>query len=393
MSFHPPAVRCMAEHILNCLREHRSRSTVGARCPPLFVGVQGPQGSGKTFLTSRLREQLGTSPHSLTVAVLSIDDIYLPHASLAALARAHPFNPLLQGRGQPGTHDIGLGSALLRGISKINESVDGPGEVELPVFDKSLFGGEGDRLPHGKVLRPPVDVFILEGWCVGFYPTSTSVIKERWNAGVSGLEDCFDIKSFVRMEDVLAINDQLKAYVEWWEMLDAFIQVSVRFRYPAADGRCVDRWQIKGPSPYKIIYKWRLQQEHYMKARNGGRGMTDEQVKASVFSHSTAVLAYACSSVSWTGTSQGMSSSQTALPLVRVKGAGQDGLEMDWRWSLDQRGNLSAHPSSDIPPMEKSVIDIWMGRRTFQRYYSIYFPSSDEWYVHWLWMCVTRRRT
>ncbi|KAL4071295.1 P-loop containing nucleoside triphosphate hydrolase protein [Scleroderma yunnanense] len=262
-TFHPPAVRHMAEHILNCLREHRSRFAVGIRCPPLFVGVQGPQGSGKTFLTSRLREQLGTSPHSLTVSVLSIDDIYLPHDGLTALARAHPQNRLLQGRGQPGTHDLTLGNTLLRNIRRINDSVGGTTGVELPVFDKSLFGGEGDRLPRGMLLRPPVDVFILEGWCLGFYPTNASVIEERWNAPVPELEDCFDMKSFVRIEDVLAINDRLKAYVEWWEMLDAFIQ-------------------IKGTSSYKIIYKWRLQQEHDMKARNGGRGMTDEQVKAFV---------------------------------------------------------------------------------------------------------------
>ena len=31
--------------------------------------------------------------------------------------------------------------------------------------------------------------------------------------------------------------------------------------------------------PYVPIYKWRLQQEHAMKAQNGGKGMTDEQVK------------------------------------------------------------------------------------------------------------------
>ena len=31
--------------------------------------------------------------------------------------------------------------------------------------------------------------------------------------------------------------------------------------------------------PYVHIYKWRLQQEHAMKAQNGGKGMTDEQVK------------------------------------------------------------------------------------------------------------------
>ena len=40
--------------------------------------------------------------------------------------------------------------------------------------------------------------------------------------------------------------------------------------------------QIKPPDehPYTHIYKWRLQQEHHMKARNGGIGMADEQVVA-----------------------------------------------------------------------------------------------------------------
>ena len=32
-------------------------------------------------------------------------------------------------------------------------------------------------------------------------------------------------------------------------------------------------------NPYVHIYKWRLQQEHAMKAQNGGKGMTDDQVK------------------------------------------------------------------------------------------------------------------
>ena len=31
-------------------------------------------------------------------------------------------------------------------------------------------------------------------------------------------------------------------------------------------------------SSYDQVYKWRLEQEHYMKARNGGKGMTDDQV-------------------------------------------------------------------------------------------------------------------
>lgn len=38
----------------------------------------------------------------------------------------------------------------------------------------------------------------------------------------------------------------------------------------------------ENPSQYSIIYKWRLEQEHYMKAHNGGVGMSDDRVKTSV---------------------------------------------------------------------------------------------------------------
>ncbi|KIJ65926.1 hypothetical protein HYDPIDRAFT_87458 [Hydnomerulius pinastri MD-312] len=255
----------MSEHVLHCLTQHRSCYSPETRCPPLFVGVQGPQGSGKTFLTSRLRAQLSESPHSLSVAVLSIDDLYLPHSGLMALAEANPQNRLLCGRGQPGTHDVELGSTVLERLKRINNSEAGPAEVELPAFDKSLFNGEGDRAFHGEVIRAPVDVVVLEGWCVGFYPVSKEVAEKRWSEPVKGLEDSFDMRTFVTLDDVLAVNDRLTSYVTWWEALNAFIQ-------------------IKGPasSPYAIIYKWRLQQEHNMKATNGGRGMTDEQVKTFV---------------------------------------------------------------------------------------------------------------
>ncbi|KAF9228422.1 P-loop containing nucleoside triphosphate hydrolase protein [Gyrodon lividus] len=260
----PLTVHEMANHVSDCLEAHRTRFSSQMRCPPLFVGIQGPQGSGKTFLTSHLRSLLSESPYLLSVAVLSIDDLYLPHAGLMALAETHPQNRLLRGRGQPGTHDIELGSIILEKLKRINGSEGGPAEVELPVFDKSLFDGEGDRVAHGKVVRAPIDVVVLEGWCVGFYPVSGKVAEQRWKQPVEGLDD-FNMPTFISLEDVIAVNGQLKSYVKWWDALDAFIQ-------------------IKGPStsPYAMIYQWRLQQEHNMKAKNGGRGMTDEQVKVFV---------------------------------------------------------------------------------------------------------------
>ncbi|KAH7927448.1 P-loop containing nucleoside triphosphate hydrolase protein [Leucogyrophana mollusca] len=261
----PGAVSHMAEHVLRQLQAHRSHFSPDVRPRPLLVGVQGPQGSGKTFLTSHLRSQLISPPHELSVAVLSIDDLYLPHSELKALAEKHPHNRLLHGRGQPGTHDVPLGKSILEQLKRINDPSDESMGVELPAFDKSLFDGEGDRVPRGTRVAAPVDVVVLEGWCVGFYPVSEAVVEQRWEQPVKGLEETFNMKAFVRKEDVLAVNERLKEYVEWWRSLDAFVQ-------------------IKGPSesPYTVIYKWRLQQEHNMKAKNGGKGMTDEQVKTFV---------------------------------------------------------------------------------------------------------------
>ena len=79
----------MSEHVLKQLARHRAGQTAGAGSP-LFVAVQGPQGSGKTFLTNLLREALTSQPHSLSVVVLSIDDLYLPHEQLVAVAKAYP---------------------------------------------------------------------------------------------------------------------------------------------------------------------------------------------------------------------------------------------------------------------------------------------------------------
>jgi len=227
-SLYPPAVHAMMNHVWNCLKAHRARFSPRSNCPPLFVGVQGPQGSGKTFLTSRLRSLLADPPHSLSVTVFSIDDLYLPHTGLTALAEAHPRNRLLHGRGQPGTHDVALGRSILMGLKAINDGAGtgtgGPGEVSLPMFDKSLFDGAGDRVPEASVVRGPIDVVVLEGWCVGFYPVQRAEIEVRWKRRVPGL-DGFDMRQFVSLEDVLQVNDMLGAYVGWWDALDAFIQV------------------------------------------------------------------------------------------------------------------------------------------------------------------------
>ena len=221
----PPAAAHMERHILQHLEAHRKRFSPEIPKPPLFVAVQGPQGSGKTFLTNCVRDSLSASPNANKVAVLSIDDLYLPHAGLVSVAEANPNNRLLRGRGQPGTHDVEGGTRLLAALKRINEDAANDTTIEVPIFDKSQFNGEGDRLLQGTVISGPIDVVLFEGWCVGFHPTTVEEINKRWETPVQGLGPEFFQRKGFRREDVLDINERLRAYVPWWSFFDLFIQV------------------------------------------------------------------------------------------------------------------------------------------------------------------------
>ena len=40
-------------------------------------------------------------------------------------------------------------------------------------------------------MRPPVDVVLFEGWCVGFYPISREEIERRFARPVTGFGEAF----------------------------------------------------------------------------------------------------------------------------------------------------------------------------------------------------------
>lgn len=215
MSPYYPAVSHMSDHVLSNLSRHRSFPD--RPIAPLFVGLQGPQGSGKTYLASLLRESLTAEPHNLSVAVLSVDDLYAPYSGLCKIEQMNPGNRLLKGRGLPGTHDIQLGTDVLSALRRIND--DEVATVTLPVFEKSLHNGKGDRLTEGLLVKSPVDVVVMEGWCMGFGTIDNDELERRWTM----MDD--EIKDWCRIKDIRVVNDKLREYVDWWQFFDVFVQV------------------------------------------------------------------------------------------------------------------------------------------------------------------------
>ncbi|ROT38723.1 D-glycerate 3-kinase [Sodiomyces alkalinus F11] len=212
---------------------------------PFLVGLNGVQGIGKTTLVRALATALDSQGHP--TLVLSIDDLYLRHADQLALAAAHPENPLLQHRGQPGTHDLPLARRLFHDLLARRPA-------RVPSYDKAAFAGQGDRAPSAswRPVNPPfVHVVIFEGWCVGFRALPDAAAVEARRARPSRT-----LASHA-LPDLLFVNDRLRAYDDLTDLLDAFVHLD------AEDAR--------------YVYDWRREQEAALRAERGA-GMSDEQV-------------------------------------------------------------------------------------------------------------------
>lgn len=215
---------------------------------PLIISVSGPQGSGKSFLSSKLTEHLRTVFPDLSSAIVSTDDLYLTHKDQQSLSASDPENALLRGRGLPGTHDVEMAFQLLTKLSNKDTG------FAIPRYDKSLFGGEGDRSPKSEWtnIEKPVDIVILEGWFNGFTPIADGrEIEARYNNSA--------LLQKYRLQDIYTINASLDSYVKLWGFVDADIF------YDTDD--------------INNVYTWRQEQEDDLIKRRGS-GMTNEQVRS-----------------------------------------------------------------------------------------------------------------
>jgi D-glycerate 3-kinase len=124
----------------------------------------------------------------------------------------------VQHRGQPSTHDVKLGIETFASISNRKQN------IKVPSYDKSAFNGAGDRLSVSEWEtcnhdgKPPVEVVIFEGWCVGFRALSDDEVERKWKAAVQEFEtkgDAYEGRlGRLQLDSVLFINKKLREYDE-----------------------------------------------------------------------------------------------------------------------------------------------------------------------------------
>jgi pantothenate kinase-related protein Tda10 len=103
--------------------------------------------------------------------------------------------------------------------------------IAIPSYDKSAFSGAGDRRPISewdivnKDGQQPVDVVIMEGWCVGFRALPNDELQKRWKEACARAAnvDYTGQLGRVELENVAFINDRLLAYNALTDRLEAFI--------------------------------------------------------------------------------------------------------------------------------------------------------------------------
>ncbi len=179
-------------------------------------------------------------------AVLSIDDFYLPRDERLQLSQT--VHPLFATRGVPGTHDTELIQTTLDELTSLGTGHS----AVLPRFDKAV----DDRAPKDEwpSVTGPLDLIVLEGWCVGSSAETEAALVEP----VNDLERSEDAD---RLWPSYA-NEQLREHYEpIFARLDALIFLAA-------------------PS-FEAILRWRIEQEHKLAQKAAGRDshvMSDDEV-------------------------------------------------------------------------------------------------------------------
>ena len=198
-----------------------------------IIGISALPGTGKTTLGKWL--EAISIKLKFKIAVISIDDFYLPSEEMKLAINNNPWNV---SRGFPGSHSVKLMYEKLLNW-KIN------GELNVPVFDKSLRSGLGDR-SHWRSDLP--DLLIIEGWFLGIEPLSNDINYQHVELSkLSHQELSYRSK----------IQKSLHEYLDVWNLIDYI-------------------WHLK-PMKFEYMNMWKSNQEKEMYLKKGN-ALQDENL-------------------------------------------------------------------------------------------------------------------
>ena len=190
-----------------------------------IIGISALPGTGKTTLGNWL--EAISLKLNFKIAVISIDDFYLPSDEMKLAINNNPWNV---SRGFPGSHSVKLMQEKL--VEWKNNGI-----LNVPVFDKSLRNGLGDR-SHWRKDKP--DLLIIEGWFLGIEPFSINENDLSINSEVlTSHESAYRFK----------IQKNLIEYLEVWSLIENI-------------------WHLK-PLRFEYMHLWKSNQEKEMFLRKG----------------------------------------------------------------------------------------------------------------------------
>ncbi len=190
-----------------------------------IIGISALPGTGKTTLGKWL--EAISLKLNFKIAVISIDDFYLPADEMELAIINNPWNV---SRGFPGSHSVKLMYEKLLEW-KIN------GELNVPVFDKSLRNGLGDR-SHWRSDNP--DLLIIEGWFLGIEPLSSDFNYQHMNSPALTDHESYYIRK---------VQNSLNKYLDVWNLIDSI-------------------WHLK-PLKFEYMNAWKSNQEKEMLLEKG----------------------------------------------------------------------------------------------------------------------------
>ena len=89
--------------------------------------------------------------------------------------------------------------------------------TRIPSYDKSAFGGQGDRtdLASWTEVNGPgqetIEVVIFEGWCVGFRTLDEPELRNQWEHSRAAKDDLSRLWRH-DLDSLIFVNDKVKFY-------------------------------------------------------------------------------------------------------------------------------------------------------------------------------------